>query len=458
MTSINSTTADNLPDELISLQQLVPDKRNARRRTDRSAELIKESLQRYGPARSVVIDENNMLIAGHGTVEGAKAAGIKKVRVIETDGTELIAVRRTNWSEEEKLGANLADNRTADLSEWDQAMLHQLSQEHDLSPWFEQSDLDELLAVTNLPPEECKTDPDDVPEPPEDPITKPGDLWILGNHRLLCGDSTNPQHVERLMDGKKANMVFTSPPYGQQRDYTAEGKEKVQDWDALMQGVFSILPLSESAQVFVNLGLIHKNGEWIPYWDRWMQTMSSIGWRRFGWYVWDQGPGMPGDWNGRLAPSHEFIWHFNKKSIRPSKTQDCIQAGKTKTGKGMRSKNGNVAEWQHGSAKIQEKKIPDSTLRIMRHKARGIEIEHPAVFPVELPLVFFEAWTGDIFEPFCGSGTTLIAAEQLKRKSYCMEISPAYCDVIVKRWEDFTGNTAVCHPADSHFQQEEPDF
>ena len=128
----------------------MPDERNARRRTDRSSALIKESLQRYGTARSVVIDENNMLIAGHGTVEGAKALVIKNVRVIETDGSELIAVRRTNWSEDQKIGANLADNRTSDLSEWDQEMLHRLSEDHDLSPWFEEGDLAELIPSEDL--------------------------------------------------------------------------------------------------------------------------------------------------------------------------------------------------------------------------------------------------------------------------------------------------------------------
>ena len=199
---------------MTSINSLLSDHKNARRRTDRSAELIKESLQRYGAARSIVIDEDNRILAGNGTIEGAKAAGIKNVRIIETDGTEVIAIKRTGLSEDEKVGLALADNRTADLSEWDQAMLHSLSQEHDLSPWFEQEDLNELLAVTELPPEEGKTDPDDVPEPPTDPITKPGDLWILGNHRLLCGDSTDVLAVERLMDGKKADMVFTDPPYG----------------------------------------------------------------------------------------------------------------------------------------------------------------------------------------------------------------------------------------------------
>ena len=209
--------SDNLvrinPHHCNNLSDLTSDPQNARKRTDRSTELIKESLGRYGAARSIVIDEENRVLAGNGTIEGAKAAGIKSVRVIETDGNEIIAVKRIGLSEEDKVGLALADNRTSDLSEWDQEMIHRLSEEHDLSPWFEQEDLDELFNVTEVDPVEGNTDPDDVPETPEDPTTKPGDLWILGNHRLLCGDSTNPQHVERLMDGKKADLWITDPPY-----------------------------------------------------------------------------------------------------------------------------------------------------------------------------------------------------------------------------------------------------
>jgi len=196
-----------------SINNLKSDHKNARRRTDRSTELIKESLQRYGAARSIVIDEDNRILAGNGTIEGAKAAGIKNVRIIETEGDEIIAVRRTGLSEDQKVGLALADNRTADLSEWDQEMLHRLSEEHDIEPWFTQQDLDELLNVAELHPEGGNTDPDDVPETPADPITKLGDLWILGNHRLLCGDSTNAQHMKRLMDGKQADLWLTDPPY-----------------------------------------------------------------------------------------------------------------------------------------------------------------------------------------------------------------------------------------------------
>jgi hypothetical protein len=175
--------------------------------------------------------------------------------------------------------------------------------------------------------------------------------------------------------------------------------------------------------------------------------MRSQGWRRFGWYVWDQGPGLPGDWNGRLAPSHEFVFHFNKQSVRPQKTEDCKHAGETNHGSGLRGKDGQVQGYCHAGDSVQDKKIADSVLRIMRHKARGIECEHPAVFPVLLPSFAMNAWHGIAYEPFCGSGSTLIAAEQLNRKCYGMEISPAYCDVIVKRWENLTGKTAVLEAA-----------
>ena len=189
---------------MTSINDLKADHKNARKRTNQSAELIQESIKRYGAARSIVIDEENRILAGNGTIEGAKAAGIKNVRIIETAGDEIIAVRRTDLTEHEKVGLALADNRTSDLSDWDAEMLHQLSQEQDISPWFEEDDLAEIIGEVEQLPSEENTDPDNVPEAPEDPITKPGDLWILGDHRLLCGDSTNPQHVERLMDGKKA--------------------------------------------------------------------------------------------------------------------------------------------------------------------------------------------------------------------------------------------------------------
>ena len=144
---------------MTSIKDLKSDHKNARKRTDRSATLIEESLKKYGAARSIVIDEDNRVLAGNGTIEGAKAAGLENVRVIETDGDEIIAVKRKGLTKDQKVGLALADNRASDLSVWDASMLHELGKEHDLSPWFETEDLVELMGDRNDP-----TVPQDFPE------------------------------------------------------------------------------------------------------------------------------------------------------------------------------------------------------------------------------------------------------------------------------------------------------
>jgi DNA modification methylase len=288
------------------------------------------------------------------------------------------------------------------------------------------------------------TDPDAVPGVPEVPVTQPGDLWVLGRHRLLCGDSTVATDVERLAEGETIGLCFTSPPYKEQRDYDAP----LPPWQQLMCDVFAIAPIAESGQIFVNLGMVHEDGEWLPYWDGWIQFMRDAEWRRFGWYVWDQGSGLPGDWNGRLAPSHEYIFHFNRASRRPTKTVETKMGGQMKTGNGLRKADGVVGKWTHAGRLYQPTKILDSVIRINRHSTLVEAVDHPAVFPVALAEEFVQAYSmpGDaVYEPFLGSGSTLIACEKSGRACYGMEISPAYCDVIVNRWQDFTGQRAVRH-------------
>jgi hypothetical protein len=131
---------------MATLKDLKPDPRNARRRTDRSALLIARSLEQFGAARSIVIDEDGRVLAGNGTLEGAKAAGINKLRIVEADGTELIAVRRSGLTEEQKVGLAIADNRSSDLSEWDGEMLQELAADQDLGDWFEEGELEKLMS------------------------------------------------------------------------------------------------------------------------------------------------------------------------------------------------------------------------------------------------------------------------------------------------------------------------
>jgi DNA modification methylase len=266
-----------------------------------------------------------------------------------------------------------------------------------------------------------------------------------GGHRLLCGDATSADDIARLMGGEEADICFTSPPYAQQRDY----KTGPQDWDELMRGVFSILPVKHDAQVLVNLGLVHHDGEWLPYWDGWIEWMRSAGWQRFGWYVWDQGPGLPGDWNGRLAPSHEFVFHFNRIAERPRKTKDKLpdSIALRFNGGTLRNKDGKIFKAKSSPfANLQPTKIPDSVIRIMRHKARGIETAHLAPFPVDLVTEVLTAFSDPddlAFEPFAGAGTQLISADVNGRRCFGIEIAQIYCDVAVKRWSKFTGRTAV---------------
>jgi DNA modification methylase len=395
-----------------SVKDLKSDHKNARRRTDRSASLIAESLKRFGAARSIVIDEDGRILAGNGTVEGAKKAGIDKLRIIEAEGDELIAVRRAGLSEDEKVGLALADNRSSDLSEWDHEMLRQLSEEHDLTPWFED---DELLAEV-LEPEEGKTDPDDVPEAPEEPVTKPGDLWILGNHRLLCGDSTNIQHVERLMDGKKADMVFTDPPYALFGNST--GVEGIAD-DKMIMPFFR--DIFSACRVFVEpFGHVYACCDWHSC-NAINKAAAAVTLPAKNLIVWDKGDAGIG---GMFMNCHELIWFFTNT---PENRNTTKSAGK----RGERPVNGVANIWR-------VKKVPPK------------QREHNAAKPVELVNIGINASSDKgniVLDLFGGSGTTMISAEETGRLCRMMEMEPKYCDVIVKRWEDFTGNTAVCETA-----------
>jgi hypothetical protein len=272
------------------LGMLIPYARNARTHSPKQVDQIAASIREFGWTNPILIDEEDGIIAGHGRVLAAAKLAFDPVPCIELVG--LSDVQRRAYL--------LADNQLALNAGWDEALLQvELADLRDLAFDLSLIGFGEAEQAALLDTTKGQADPDDVPPAPNLPISTPGDLWILGRHRLLCGDSTLATDVDRLMAGAAADICFTSPPYAQQRDY--EGLAG--SWDALMQGVFSALPAKAEAQVLVNLGLVHRDGEWLPYWDSWVEWMRSAGWRRFGWYVWDQGPGLAGDWSGRLAPS-----------------------------------------------------------------------------------------------------------------------------------------------------------
>jgi DNA modification methylase/ParB-like chromosome segregation protein Spo0J len=429
---------------------------NARVHSAAQIEQIKASMLAFGFTNPLLVDEQGVLIAGHGRLEAAVALGIARVPVI--------VLKHLSAAQKEAL--RLADNRIAENATWDQALLRdalaavQAVPDLDLAALgFSAAELGDILAaagqaVTDGDAPEAlsapavqqggdgaaeteEDDPADAePETPRQSVTRPGDLWLLGEHRLLCGDSTDAASVARVIADDRAALLFTSPPYGSQREYTTGG---VSDWDALMQGVFVHLDLAmrPDAQVLVNLGLIHRDGEWVPYWRDWLEWMRAQGWRRFALYAWDQGRGLPGDWNGRLAPAFELVFHLNRTARQANKIVPCKWAGTPNKGSGLRDADGTVKPYTHAGLPVQEMRIPDSVLRITRHKARGIETEHPAVFPVALPEFLMRAYTDEgeaVFEPFSGSGTTILAGQRTGRRVRAIELAPQYVDLAIARW------------------------
>lgn len=419
---------------ITEIQRAKYNPRKALKPGDPAYEKLKKAVNTFGLVEPLVWNSRSgNLVGGH-----------QRLSIVEERGDIEVEVSVVDLDQRDEKALNLALNKHS--GEWDFVSLADVLLDLDAGDLdmditgFGAEDLERIMTWT---PPNADKDEDAVPDEPVEPITKPGNLWMLGKHRLLCGDSTKPTDVAALMGKKRADMVFTSPPYAQQREY-GKAMDQVQDWDALMQGVFAILPIQTNAQILVNLGLVHRDNEVVPYWDNWIAWMREAGYRRFGWYVWDQGPGLPGNWNGRLAPSHEFVFHFNTKSIQPNK---CIEKKPASvgmsTGSGLRSKNGKLGRKVSPAAGLQPTKIPDSVIRINR---QGTEhLGHPAGFPVALPKAFLVSYIKQkesVYDPFVGSGTTIIAAEATNRICYAMELEPAYVDIAVKRWETFTGNKA----------------
>lgn len=420
--------------EYQSIESLIPYVRNARTHSEEQIAGIAASIREFGFNNPILVDGRRGVIAGHGRILAAR----------KLEMTELPVIELGHLTETQKRAFILAENKLTERAGWDQELLslemadlQAAGFDLDLTG-FDAGEIESMLAgageETDAPPAE------EIPEAPIQPVSRTGDIWDLGAHRLICGDAADASVIAALMQGEQAALCFTSPPYGSQRDYT----QSIGDWDDLMQGVFARLPMASDGQVLVNLGLIHRDNEFIPYWDGWLSWMRDKGWRRFAWYVWDQGPGMPGDWNGRLAPSFEFVFHFNREARRPNKIVPCKHAGQDShlradgSSTAMRQKDGEVGGWSHAGEPTQDTRIPDSVIRIMRHKGRiGVGLDHPAVFPVALPEHVMETFSnpGDlVFEPFNGSGSSLLAAERTGRQCRAVEIAPEYVDVAIRRF------------------------
>lgn len=375
---------------------LTPDKRNARKHTPRNVGAIVSALHEVGAARSIVIDEDGVVLAGNATIEAAAEAGITKVQVVDADGETVVAVRRSGLTPEQKTRLALFDNRAAELADWDTDVLRQLADEGALAGMFEADELAALLEADQEPAGGL-TDPDAVPDERATDI-KLGDLFNLGKHLLLCGDSTKADDVARVMDGERAAVCLTDPPYGL-GDGKASGKNNYAGYE---DSHFNLVKLAKA---------------WLPLAR---QTASACVF-------------SPGVTNAWIYPPADWVmcWFYGGGQLRSSwgfnYWQPFLCYGKDPslaTGNGGR---------------------PDAV--DMNTPANAGDIDHPCPKPIKLWEWFIQRLSfsqDDVFyEPFSGSGTTLIACEQLGRVCHAIEIEPRYVQVAIDRWEQFTGQKAV---------------
>jgi DNA modification methylase len=372
--------------EWLSVETLIPYAKNARTHSDEQVAQIAGSIKEFGFNNPVLVDKDSSIIAGHGRLMAARKLGMDKVPVVQLG----------HMTEAQRKAYVLADNRIALNSGWDTSMLslelQDLKDDIDLSLLgFDPDELDALL--NPIVETDGLTDEDAVPDVPDEPKTKLGDIYILGNHRLMCGDSTSIDDVDKLMDGNFVDLIFTDPPYNVGFNGRS-GKHDVIKNDNLSDSDF---------ETFI--------GEVC-------NTIQAINPKAY--YIWC-------NWNfyGILQGKLEY--------------KTCIVWAKNVFGMG------NGYRHQHEfclfNGKIDEVIKNESDLWEVKKDTKYV---HPTQKPVALSVRAFGNHIKllNVLDLFGGSGSTLIGAEQTGRKAFVMELDPKYCDVIVKRWEDFTGKKA----------------
>jgi DNA modification methylase len=426
--------------EWIDPKTLTPNPKNWRRHPEHQRDALADVLGEVGWAGAALYNEQTgKLVDGH-----------LRLDVALRRGDEAIPVLVGSWDEADEAKILATLDPIAALATADAAALDSLLREVNTGSAAVMDMLAELAEgaglfvepVVGAGGDEFDTTPDDGPT-----RAQRGDIWALGQHRLLADDCTIAANVARLMGGEKAALTVTSPPYAAQREYTI-GEF---DWDELMDGASAGAReiMQADGSILVNLGLVHRDGRVVRYWDEWLARMDETEWPLFGWYVWDKLSGLMGDWNGRLAPAHEWIFHFANKPRRPNKTEPTKYAEQGVTHYkrdkvGLRTADGTLNGFTQAGQRVSSHKIPDSVIRCQPQRG-GIE-GHPAPYSVEFAASLCEPYSKPnevVYDPFLGSGTTLIAAERLGRKCYGCEIEPRYADVVIRRYEAETGREAA---------------
>ena len=374
-----------------TLADLTPDPRNARRHNPRNVGMLEKALGEVGAARSIVIDERGVVPAGNATIEAAARAGIEKVQVVDADGETIIAVRRTGLTAKQKTRLALYDNRTAELADWDADVIADLlaTERAMLDGLFADDELTELLDDLGEP-ETTDAEPqmDRAAELNKKWQVKPGDLWRVGEHRLLCGDSTKREDVERVMGGKRAKLAPVDPPYNVGFDYdgkTVDDKKTEQKYEEFSRAWFAECQRVSDKQI------VTAGGNNLPLWLRWFDSYHVATWIKRNTQT-----------HGRVSQfwAWEPIIFFGEK-------------------------------W----GKKRHLDIFDFAAQFSTAKETA---NHPCPKPWKLGQDLIENYSEKeniIYEPFAGSGTTLVASENLQRKCFGIEISPNYCAVILERMQ-----------------------
>ena len=389
--------------EQVSVERLIPYARNSRTHSDEQVAQIAASIREFGFTNPVLIDGQDGIIAGHGRVLGARKLGMSDVPCI----------RLAHLSEAQKRAYVIADNKLALNAGWDEKMLALELQDlqgmdFDLSlTGFLGNEIDELLAELDATPE-GETGADETPDVQADAITKQGDVWLLGKHRIMCGDSTDADSVALLMNGDKADLCLTDPPYG----LGGEKESGKNSYDIYQDSRENLITLAAG---------------WLPIARKISNAVVF----------------SPGVTNAWLYPEPNWVmcWFYGGGQLRSSWGFNCWQPFL------CYGKDPSLATGNGGR--------PDAVN--LNTPANAGDLDHPCPKPVKLWEWFIGRLSfksGEIFyEPFSGSGTTIIAAEQTGRRCYAMELSPNYVDVAVRRWQNFTGKQATLEATGETFNE-----
>lgn len=359
--------------------------------------------------RPIVVNDDMIVLGGNMRLKACKEAGLKKVPIIKA----------SDLTEEQQREFIIKDN--VGFGEWDWEMLANEWDTDKLNDWG--------LDLPDMSVEELEAEEDDysIPDEIKTDIVQ-GDLFEIGEHRLLCGDSTDSDAVVQLMNGQKSELLFTSPPYSDIREYNGEKDLSV---DNISEFIPTWMPFVEY-QV-VNLGIQRKDNNINQYWDTFIDKAKSCGYKLMAWNVWHKSSVSVGQQSSFIPIYHEWIFVFGTKFKDINRTWDRERESKNKKTRKVRQSDGSMKESTIGRQDVKKEMESVFSSNVELGQIRKL---HPATFPVELPSEYIKAITnnGDIIaEPFTGSGTTMVAAHQLKRKCYGMELDPKYCQVIVDR-------------------------